>query len=103
MSYQTDQQRADERSREQELNCLLQSYMAEKKLATMFYCIEEYHEPSNQQRSGYWVEVVRVSWADAHTLPNIWALLPGRLRLVTEDRTVIVAEDFGQKLEIVIS
>lgn len=66
------------------------------------FVIEEYHEPTNERRAGYWEEVARVKWADMHTLPGIWDKLPGRKRLVSDRREVLATEDFGQKFEIAI-
>ena len=75
----------------------------EAKQRELFYVIEEYHEPTNQRRQGWWEPVASIKWADCNLLPGIWDSLPGRKRLVMEDKTVIVTEDFGQKLEIQIS
>jgi len=84
-----------------ELNQAMMQVQAEAGMEMVAYIIEEYHEPTNQQRRGYWTEIARIKFKDARTLPDIWKNTPGRKRLVQEDKTIIVTEDFGQSLEII--
>jgi hypothetical protein len=117
MGYKTDQQRRAELESPRgdmpplpdraktfaALDYALLAAQIEEGTRKLFYVIEEYHEPTNQRRQGYWEEVARIKWADLPTLPGIWDKLPGRKRIVTEDKQVIACEDFGQKLEIQIA
>jgi hypothetical protein len=95
MGYQTDDERRAE------LAAVAMQIQSEAGMDAVCYIIEDYHEPTNQRRKGYWEEVARVKYNDARTLPAIWKATPGRKRLVQEDKTIIVTEDFGQSLEII--